>query len=602
MRKYFFLFFILLLVSSVYAQDSLNQSLDFDVIKTKYMDVNVSIQLPIYIESYTQNSNFSLKTPVFIDTKTQQVHSQEAYYYQNGQKVFAQYQEDSKGNKFAIFDVNNVDAFQYTFYVDARIISENKIIFPEEIFYLTEEITEYQEYLEATRYINSDKSEIISTSNYIKKTDNILEEVTNIVDWVYNYIEYDISYSDKVVEAVNILKERKGVCSEFSILAAAILRERGIPTRYVTGYASSSVEWQPHAWLEVYIPNHGWIQVDPTFGEVGLVDASHLMVSRAKDPSEIKDRVTAYGDISLNFGAKQTDFQINDHLSFSQKGYSNAINVSLNFPDKIKEDSAFFITAKITNTTNRPLSLLFILSLHPDFKLIYPLYNERIVYLKPFMEKEITFYVLSENTNVPLNHSKEYSFSLISQFYDYSDTLSIYKDKGFFQEAFFVTDPFFVYYEDNLNLDFKVINYTNQVKNINLDFNNLVEGVEIQTPPKTISNYNQNFNMPDKNRFVLNMSGDYNLSKSYFIFQDGIIEDETIDINIDENKEVDVNLNSSINTDNNEDIWNEIEDDREKIINKENNNIIGIIIIIMFIILIIVIFYSRDRENISLKN
>jgi hypothetical protein len=586
----------------VYAQDNLNQSLDFDVIKTKYMDVNVTIELPIYIEEYSSNSTFSLTTPMFIDTKTQQIYSQEAYYYQDGEKIFAEYQEDNKGNQFAIFDINKIESFEYIFYIDARIISENKIIFPEEVFSLTEQITEEVEYLEPTRYINSDKGEIISISNHIKKTDNILEEVTNIVDWVYNYIEYDISYSEKVVEAVNILKERKGVCSEFAILAAAILRERGIPTRYVTGYASSSVEWQPHAWLEVYIPNHGWIQVDPTFGEVGLVDASHLMMSKAKDPSEIKDRVTAYGNVSLNFGIKNATFKINDHLSFSQKGYSNAINVSLNYPDKIKEDSAFFITAKITNTTNRPLSLLFILSMHPDFKLIYPLYKERIVYLKPFIEKEITFYVLSENTSVPANHSKEYSFSLISQFYDYSDTLSIYKDKGFFQEAFFLTDPFFVYYEDNLNLDFKVINYTNEIKNISLDFNSLFEEIEIEASPKTILSYNQNFNMHDKNKFVLNMSGDYNFSKSYVIFQDNLIEE--IAINIDENKEdiSDINISSSLNKDNNDDIWNEIESDREKVINKENNNVIGIIIIILFIILIVVIFYSRDREKIYLKN
>jgi len=588
LRYFFIFFFVLMIASNIHAED-FSQSLDFDVFKAKYMDVDVSIEFPIYIEKYSANSSFTLTTPIFSNTKYQNV-TLEAYYLQDGQKVFAEIITDEYDNRFAVFNIEKIDRFEYVFYIDARIISENKLVFPEEEFSLLKDIEDYQDYKKATRYINSDKSEIISVSNFLKKSDNALKEITNIIDWTYKYIEYDSSYSEKVVEAVNVLSERKGVCSEFAILAASILRERGIPTRYVTGYANSTIEWQAHAWLEVYVPGLDWIQVDPTFGEVGLVDASHLLVSRSFDPSEIKDRITAYGDVSLVFGDKKTVFKINDHKGFNETGYGNSIDVDLDYPDQIREDNAFYITADIKNKTSRPITMLFILSIHDDFTLLSPESEKNIFYLEPFVEKKVRFYLLSD-VEVPLNYKKTYRFYLKSQIDDYEGNLEVYKDKGFYQEAFFLTEPLFYFEKGSLNLELDVFNYTKSLKNINFDFNNngVISSSEVNLVSNSVYNLLESFNVDKNSNFSLNISGDYNAFYEFYIFEDNIVVENSPPI-------VDSNLDQGILNDYDENIWDRGFDNdfKEK---DDRNSLVGIFIIVGFILLTVIVFIFRNNKE-----
>ena len=77
-----------------------------------------------------------------------------------------------------------------------------------------------------------------------------------------------------------------GVCQDFAHLLLGVLRKRGIPARYVSGYLVPQNEDNPeakleeviggqasHAWAEAYIPDSGWMPLDPTLGNAGR-DAS----------------------------------------------------------------------------------------------------------------------------------------------------------------------------------------------------------------------------------------------------------------------------------------------------------------------------------------
>jgi len=85
-----------------------------------------------------------------------------------------------------------------------------------------------------------------------------------------------------------------GVCQDFAHLLLGLVRGRGLPGRYVSGYltprsageASSSVEeviggQASHAWVEVYLPASGWIGLDPTLGEP--VGERHVRVAYGRD-------------------------------------------------------------------------------------------------------------------------------------------------------------------------------------------------------------------------------------------------------------------------------------------------------------------------------
>ncbi len=81
-----------------------------------------------------------------------------------------------------------------------------------------------------------------------------------------------------------LFSSRAGFCEHFAAAEVTLLRSLGIPSRIATGYSVGSArEDTPgrltvlasdaHAWVEVWIPGHGWVTSDPTAGST-LADPS----------------------------------------------------------------------------------------------------------------------------------------------------------------------------------------------------------------------------------------------------------------------------------------------------------------------------------------
>jgi transglutaminase-like putative cysteine protease len=285
LRYFLFIFFLLLFVVNINAEP--NNSLDFDAIKGKYIVVDINLTIPITINRYTPEDHLTFKTPIFYDSRSQKVTS-EAYYYDNlNEKVYADIVKDEYGNSIAIFEIDSIQKPKYVFYINANVISENKIVLNNTHHSLDDPINDYNLYKESTRNMQSHASEIISLTNAIKESNNSLKEIVNVTNWVHNNIDYNLDYSYDVIDAITVLENRAGVCDEFANITGALLRAKGFPVKYVSGYANSTLDWEAHAWLEVYVPNQGWIPVDATYGEVATVDASHIVISKSTDPSDI---------------------------------------------------------------------------------------------------------------------------------------------------------------------------------------------------------------------------------------------------------------------------------------------------------------------------
>lgn len=92
-----------------------------------------------------------------------------------------------------------------------------------------------------------------------------------------------------------VLKQRKGVCQDFTHLALSCIRSLGIPARYVSGYIESARSREDrekltgadasHAWFSVCIPGHGWQDFDPTNRK--MPEDQHITVSLGRDYSDI---------------------------------------------------------------------------------------------------------------------------------------------------------------------------------------------------------------------------------------------------------------------------------------------------------------------------
>ena len=89
-----------------------------------------------------------------------------------------------------------------------------------------------------------------------------------------------------------------GVCQDFAHILLAMLRIRGVPARYVSGYLVPGRGNDPgaameqviggqasHAWAEAFIPGAGWVGLDPTAGSPTGVQ--HVRVAYGRDYGDV---------------------------------------------------------------------------------------------------------------------------------------------------------------------------------------------------------------------------------------------------------------------------------------------------------------------------
>lgn len=94
------------------------------------------------------------------------------------------------------------------------------------------------------------------------------------------------------------LSKGAGVCQDFAHLLLGVVRMRGLPARYVSGYLVPEREDRldhrqeeviggqaSHAWAEVLIPHQGWVGFDPTLGKP--VALRHVRVAYGRDYGDV---------------------------------------------------------------------------------------------------------------------------------------------------------------------------------------------------------------------------------------------------------------------------------------------------------------------------
>ncbi|PKM95265.1 MAG: transglutaminase [Firmicutes bacterium HGW-Firmicutes-1] len=109
----------------------------------------------------------------------------------------------------------------------------------------------------------------------IAKTKNNSSKLTEKekIDVLYSYVVKNVDYDYKKIEELSydylpdidqILRDEKGICFDYSVLLAAMLRSQGIPTKLIKGESTTTDVY--HAWNEIYISGEKrWITVDTTY-------------------------------------------------------------------------------------------------------------------------------------------------------------------------------------------------------------------------------------------------------------------------------------------------------------------------------------------------
>ncbi|GEL96416.1 transglutaminase family protein [Cellulomonas composti] len=120
------------------------------------------------------------------------------------------------------------------------------------------------------------------------------ELVVDLASRIHDELEYRTGSTTVHTTQVQLLAQRAGVCQDFAHLMLAALRLHGVPARYVSGY----LETRPapgraklrgadasHAWVSVWLPGLGWVDVDPTNDQ--LVDERYVVLGWGRDYHDV---------------------------------------------------------------------------------------------------------------------------------------------------------------------------------------------------------------------------------------------------------------------------------------------------------------------------
>lgn len=137
---------------------------------------------------------------------------------------------------------------------------ENLQLIREEFPYMDFMLIEHFEQEEAVKQIVSSLKEGTVTP---------LAVAQKMSAFVYDTFEYKKGITNVETKVDEIWALKAGVCQDFAHVLLVMLRIAGVPARYVSGYICPKNhelrgEGATHAWVEAYIPFHGWIGVDPT--------------------------------------------------------------------------------------------------------------------------------------------------------------------------------------------------------------------------------------------------------------------------------------------------------------------------------------------------
>jgi transglutaminase-like putative cysteine protease len=122
----------------------------------------------------------------------------------------------------------------------------------------------------------------------------VLEAVAALCAQIHADFEYRPGSTSVTTPLAEAFANRQGVCQDLAHLGIACLRSYGIPARYVSGYLETDPPpGRPkltgadgsHAWLSVFVPDAGWIDIDPTNDQ--FVGERHITTAIGRDYGDV---------------------------------------------------------------------------------------------------------------------------------------------------------------------------------------------------------------------------------------------------------------------------------------------------------------------------
>ncbi|MEM9235213.1 MAG: transglutaminase family protein, partial [Verrucomicrobiota bacterium] len=119
----------------------------------------------------------------------------------------------------------------------------------------------------------------------------MLEKTRAIMSWIHEHFSYDQQSTVVSSKIDEIFELKAGVCQDFTHVMLGLCRSIGIPARYASGYLYSGPSdtllgsQASHAWVEIFLPDSGWIGLDPTNNT--LADERFIKIAVGRDYDDV---------------------------------------------------------------------------------------------------------------------------------------------------------------------------------------------------------------------------------------------------------------------------------------------------------------------------
>lgn len=133
---------------------------------------------------------------------------------------------------------------------------------------------------------------------------------------IYQDFTFDARATQVATPVMELFARRRGVCQDFAHLLISCLRSLDLASRYVSGYIQTHPPpGQPrlegadasHAWVSLFCPGHGWVDLDPTNDL--LPRDQHITLAWGRDyedVSPLRGVVLGGGEQSVTVGVDVT--------------------------------------------------------------------------------------------------------------------------------------------------------------------------------------------------------------------------------------------------------------------------------------------------------
>jgi transglutaminase-like putative cysteine protease len=153
----------------------------------------------------------------------------------------------------------------------------------------------------------------------------VLRQINERLNHYFEYVPRSTRVDSPIDEAI---ESRQGVCQDFAHTMIALVRQLGIPCRYVSGYLYHppdedlrSLPLATHAWVDAFLPHLGWVGFDPTNNI--LAHETHVRTALGRDYADVPPTRGVYRGGGA--GQLHVAVQVTAHKEAPQQDQESAI-------------------------------------------------------------------------------------------------------------------------------------------------------------------------------------------------------------------------------------------------------------------------------------